>query len=108
MVGFIWTWPVKDSGQRFERGLGVFPCVAQHGLSLLAALKHMRGHHTVGKSVKTCLHDALVRHETSTNAVANGWFRQGKTKPMSLWGLIIILLVWLFEAWATHIAVFDN
>ncbi len=27
---------------------------------------------------------------------------------MSLWGLIIILLVWLFAAWATHIAVFDN
>jgi hypothetical protein len=34
--------------------------------------------------------------------------RQGKTKPMSLWGLTIILLVWLFAAWATHIAVFEN
>jgi uncharacterized membrane protein YkvA (DUF1232 family) len=39
---------------------------------------------------------------------ADEWFRQGKAKPLSLWGLIIILLVWLFAAWATYIAVFDN
>jgi uncharacterized membrane protein YkvA (DUF1232 family) len=38
---------------------------------------------------------------------ADEWFRQGKTKPMSLLGLVIILALWLFAAWAVYSAVFD-
>jgi uncharacterized membrane protein YkvA (DUF1232 family) len=43
---------------------------------------------------------------TDSRTQADEWFRQGKTKPMSFWGLIIILLIWLFAAWATYKAVF--
>jgi uncharacterized membrane protein YkvA (DUF1232 family) len=43
---------------------------------------------------------------TDSKDQADEWFRQGKTKPMSLWGLIIILLIWLFAAWATYKATF--
>jgi uncharacterized membrane protein YkvA (DUF1232 family) len=39
---------------------------------------------------------------------ADEWFRQGKAKPMSLLGLVIILFVWLFAAWAAYTAVFGN
>ena len=43
---------------------------------------------------------------TDSKDQADEWFRQGKTKPMSLWGLIIILLIWFFAAWATYKAIF--
>jgi len=43
---------------------------------------------------------------TDSKDQADEWFRQGKTKPMSLWGLIIILLIWFFAAWATYKATF--
>ena len=39
---------------------------------------------------------------------ADEWFRQGKAKPISRLGLVIILVVWLFAAWAAYTAVFDN
>ncbi len=45
---------------------------------------------------------------TDSRTQADEWFRQGNTKPMSLWGLIIILLIWLFATWTTYIAVFGN
>ena len=43
---------------------------------------------------------------TDSKDQADEWFRQGKTKPMSFWGLIIILLIWFFAAWATYKAIF--
>ncbi len=43
---------------------------------------------------------------TDSKDQADEWFRQDKTKPMSLWGLIIILLIWFFAAWATYKAIF--
>lgn len=43
---------------------------------------------------------------TDSKDQADEWFRQDKTKPMSLWGLIIILLIWFFAAWATNKAIF--
>jgi uncharacterized membrane protein YkvA (DUF1232 family) len=43
---------------------------------------------------------------TDSKDQADEWFRQGKTKPMSFWGLIIILLIWFFAAWATNKAIF--
>jgi uncharacterized membrane protein YkvA (DUF1232 family) len=39
---------------------------------------------------------------------ADEWFRQGKTKPMSLLGFVIILVIWLCAAWAAYRAVFNN
>ncbi len=38
-------------------------------------------------------------------AQADEWSQQGKTKPVSLLGLVIILVLWLFAAWATYRAV---
>ena len=43
---------------------------------------------------------------TDSKDQADEWFRQGKTKPKSFWGLIIILLIWFFAAWATYKAIF--
>ena len=43
---------------------------------------------------------------TDSKDQADEWFRQGKTKPMSFWGLIIILLIWFFAASATYKAIF--
>lgn len=43
---------------------------------------------------------------TDSRTQADEWFRQGNTKPMSLLGLVIILVLWFFAAWATYRAVF--
>jgi len=43
---------------------------------------------------------------TDSRTQADEWFRQGNTKPVSLLGLVIILVLWLFAAWATYRAVF--
>lgn len=37
---------------------------------------------------------------------ADEWFLQGKKKPLSFFGLTIILAVWCLAAWATYSAVF--
>lgn len=37
---------------------------------------------------------------------ADEWFLQGKQKPLSFFGLAIILAVWCFAVWATYKAVF--
>ena len=36
---------------------------------------------------------------------ADEWFLQGKQKPLSFFGLAIILAVWCFAVWATYRAV---
>ncbi len=38
---------------------------------------------------------------------ADEWFLQGKQKPLSFFGLAIILAVWCFAVWATCKAVFN-
>lgn len=43
---------------------------------------------------------------TDSRNQADEWFRQGNTKPMSLLGLVIILVLWFFAAWATYRTVF--
>ena len=43
---------------------------------------------------------------TDSKDQADEWFRQGNTKPMSLFGLVIIVLLWFFAAWVTYKAVF--
>lgn len=40
-----------------------------------------------------------------SRAQADEWFRQGKKKPLSFSGLVIILAVWCFAAWVTYTAV---
>lgn len=37
---------------------------------------------------------------------ADEWFLQGKQKPLSFFGLAIILAVWCFAVWVTYKAVF--
>jgi uncharacterized membrane protein YkvA (DUF1232 family) len=39
---------------------------------------------------------------------AEEWFQQGKTKPISLLGLIIVLVFWLLAAWAAYRAVLSK
>ena len=41
-----------------------------------------------------------------SRAQADEWFLQGKQKPLSFFGLTIILAVWCLAAWATYSAVF--
>ena len=41
-----------------------------------------------------------------SRAQADEWFLQGKQKPLSFFGLAIILAVWCFAVWATYKAVF--
>ncbi len=43
---------------------------------------------------------------TDSRTQADEWFRQGNTKPVSLLGLVIILALWFFAAWASYKAVF--
>lgn len=43
---------------------------------------------------------------TESRAQADEWFHQGKEKPLSFFGLAIILVVWCLAAWATYRAVF--
>ena len=41
-----------------------------------------------------------------SRAQADEWFLQGKQKPLSFFGLAIILAVWCFAVWVTYKAVF--
>ena len=37
---------------------------------------------------------------------ADEWFRLGKNKPVSIWGLIIILTLWCLAAWSAYTTIF--
>ena len=50
--------------------------------------------------------DGITQVLADSRTQADEWFLQGKQKPLSFFGLAIILAVWCLAAWATYKAVF--
>ncbi len=43
---------------------------------------------------------------TDSRNQAEEWFRLGKNKPVSIWGLVIILTLWCLAAWSAYATFF--